>query len=1007
MNADDPKFTAHVLGEIEDLTSDERAEIEALLASDPAAAAEAAETRALAARLRAELAGEAAAALKEHQRAAVLEALRMPLATAKIIRFPRWTTVLSAIAACVVVGISIGLIYQALQMPAHVSVPPLATTSTPLNQLSDLAVDTARYHGGPLGLLVSDPVPQIPPHIATPEPAPVASGNFIRTGSLSMGNHAAPAVPNTTALTTVNTYTGSFMVTGGNISVMSSVTTVSTNASAFAVNNGGAVNGGTIRLAPAMPNGSGAVSLAGTAKSVPSAGEKLAELELLRRTEDIASVAKPAPQPAQPASAMVATKASAWAMGGTARRSFAAGGLSVGNYSDEIDNAGAFNTTTFDGITENDFLAVRDNPLSTFSVDVDTASYAIVRRFLNSNQVPPKGAVRTEELLNYFTYDYPQPQGDAPFSATMEVAACPWEPEHRLVRVGLKGREVPRDQRPPSNIVFLIDVSGSMNMPNKLPLLQEAFRLLIDQLGPKDRVAIVTYAGSTGILLNSTQDKEAMQAAVDGLRAHGSTNGASGVKLAYQVAERNFVKGGTNRVILATDGDWNVGITSQSDLLEMITQKAKSGVFLTVLGFGMDNLKDSMLVKLADRGNGHYAYIDTPLEAKKVFVEQLSGTLVTIAKDVKVQVEFNPARVGAYRLIGYEKRLLAKEDFNNDKKDAGEIGAGHTVTALYEVVPAGKEMPPLAMVDKLKYQSQPNLERGLEEAQRSGGDLRPEPAAASPSSPAPAKELEDKLAAPKKAETPAKPGNAPAPTTESAAPAPATMPELQTQTARPNDPNGPKPLAPESRPIPHAVPVEKPALDKPELLPPHAPEAAPRPVERAPRGGGAELLPPHKAAQGQPDVLATPVPAKPYLTENKSRKTFIIDDGKGHQIIMDAKNADGTTVADAASAAVLPASVRNEMLTLKLRYKAPDGDTSKLLEFPLTDGDVTWEKSSPDFRFAAAVAGYGMLLHDSTHRGQTTWDSVAEWASEGLGTDKSGYREEFLNLVKKAKVLAR
>jgi Ca-activated chloride channel family protein len=326
------------------------------------------------------------------------------------------------------------------------------------------------------------------------------------------------------------------------------------------------------------------------------------------------------------------------------------------------------NTSTFDAINENSFLNVRENPLSTFSVDVDTASYAIVRRYLNDNRLPPKGAVRVEELLNYFTYDYPQPKGGAPFSVSMEVATCPWTPEHRLVRVGLKGREIPKDQRPPSNLVFLIDVSGSMNMQNKLPLIQKCFSLLVEQLGPKDRVSIVTYASGTTVVLEPTQNKEAMQTAIGGLRAGGCTYGSSGIELAYKLAEKSFIPGGTNRVILATDGDWNVGITDERELMRMITEKAKSGVFLTVLGCGMDNLKDSMLVKLADHGNGHYAYIDTELEARKVFVDQLSSTLVTIAKDVKIQVEFNPAQVSSYRLIGYEKRLLAKEDFNDDKK---------------------------------------------------------------------------------------------------------------------------------------------------------------------------------------------------------------------------------------------------------------------------------------------------------------------------------------------------
>ena len=360
-------------------------------------------------------------------------------------------------------------------------------------------------------------------------------------------------------------------------------------------------------------------------------------------------------------------------------------------------------SSTFNAITENTFLTVQENPLSTFSTDVDTASYAIVRRFLDGNQRPPLNAVRIEELLNYFTYDYPQPKGDAPFSATMEVAACPWDGGHRLVRIGLKGREIAKDQRPPSNLVFLIDVSGSMDMPNKLPLLKQSFGLLVDQLREEDQVAIVVYAGNTGCVLAPTHDKQKMRDALHRLEAGGSTNGAAGIQLAYKLAEQSFIKGGTNRVILCTDGDWNVGITNHTELLDMIAQKAKGGVFLTVLGFGLDNLNDTMLVKLADRGNGHYAYIDTLLEAKKVFVEQLTSTLMTIAKDVKIQVEFNPAQVGAYRLIGYEKRALASEDFNDDRKDAGEIGAGHTVTALYEVVPAGQELPHVAMVDKLKY----------------------------------------------------------------------------------------------------------------------------------------------------------------------------------------------------------------------------------------------------------------------------------------------------------------
>jgi Ca-activated chloride channel family protein len=357
-----------------------------------------------------------------------------------------------------------------------------------------------------------------------------------------------------------------------------------------------------------------------------------------------------------------------------------------------------------------------------------------------------------------------------------------------------------------------------MQPENKLPLLKRSLGLLIDELGEKDRVAMVVYAGSSGCVLEPTHDKAKMRRALDRLEAGGSTNGGSGIQLAYKIAKAGFIKDGTNRVILATDGDWNVGITNQSDLLDMIADKAKGGVFLTVLGFGMGNLKDSMLVKLADKGNGNYGYIDTLTEAKKLLVEQISGTLVTIAKDVKIQVEFNPAQAAGYRLIGYEKRLLAKEDFNDDKKDAGEIGAGHTVTALYEVVPAGKDVPDAATVDALKYQA--------------------------------------------------------------------------------------------------------PAGEKPG-------------------------------------------------TKNQE---------------------PGTSP---------------ELLTLKLRYKAPDGDTSKLLAFPLTDTGAPLEKSSRDFRFAAAVAGYGMLLRDSPHKGSATWDSVRKLAIEGKGEDATGYRAEFISLLEKAQSLKR
>ena len=365
------------------------------------------------------------------------------------------------------------------------------------------------------------------------------------------------------------------------------------------------------------------------------------------------------------------------------------------------------NTEAYDRIVENPFLAVMQNPLSTFSIDVDTASYANARRFLNQGMLPPPDAVRIEEFVNYFLYRYEPPKDkETPFAAAVTIADCPWTPEHRLARIGIKGWEMPRSERPASNFVFLLDVSGSMQPQNKLPLVKQSIRMLTEQLDERDRVAMVVYAGASGLVLPSTScdDKRAIYEALDRLDAGGSTNGGAGIQLAYDVATQNFLPGGVNRVVLASDGDFNVGVTDQGSLTRLIEEKAKSGVFLTVLGYGMGNVKDATMEKLADKGNGNYAYIDTLNEAKKVLVEQMQGTLVTIAKDVKIQVEFNPAQVSAYRLLGYENRMLRAEDFNDDTKDAGEIGAGHTVTALYELVPAGQEIPTPA-VDALKYQS--------------------------------------------------------------------------------------------------------------------------------------------------------------------------------------------------------------------------------------------------------------------------------------------------------------
>jgi len=358
-------------------------------------------------------------------------------------------------------------------------------------------------------------------------------------------------------------------------------------------------------------------------------------------------------------------------------------------------------------IHENPFItATGPDAVSTFSIDVDTASYANVRQFLQqSRRLPPPDAVRIEELINYFAYDYTGPTDDTPFAANMEIAGCPWNPEHRLARIAIKGIKIDREKRPQSNLVFLIDVSGSMSDPNKLPLLVEGMKVFTRELGENDRVAIVVYASSEGLALNSTRgnEQETILAALDQLRAGGSTAGGAGINLAYQVATDNFIEGGTNRVILCTDGDFNVGVTNTDELTRLAEEKAKSGVFLTVLGFGRGNLNDAMMESISGKGNGNYHYVDNLTEARKVLVEEMTGTLITIAKDVKIQVEFNPAQVAGYRLIGYENRMLKTEDFNNDKKDAGEIGAGHTVTALYEIVPTGKDVAPQS-VDPLKYQ---------------------------------------------------------------------------------------------------------------------------------------------------------------------------------------------------------------------------------------------------------------------------------------------------------------
>lgn len=396
------------------------------------------------------------------------------------------------------------------------------------------------------------------------------------------------------------------------------------------------------------------------------------------------------------------------------KRSYAAPAQMIGGqgFASWSANDREFNTEEYSRITDNDFKPSDKDPLSTFSIDVDKASYSNVRRFINQGSLPPADAVRVEEFINYFSYNYPQPKGNDPFSINTQYLSCPWNSRHQLVHIGIQGREVKTEQLPANNLVFLVDVSGSMNSADKLPLLKSGLRLLVDQMRPQDRVSLVVYAGAGGVVLPPTagNQKDVILAALDNLEAGGSTAGGEGILLAYKTARKHFMKEGNNRVILATDGDFNVGMSSEGDLTRLIEKERGDGIYLTVLGFGTGNYKDSKMEQLADKGNGNYAYIDNIMEAKKTLVKEMGGTLLTIAKDVKIQVEFNPAKVKGYRLVGYENRLLNKEDFNDDKKDAGELGSGHTVTAIYEIIPAGSDEP-VASVDSLKYQANSNRPR--------------------------------------------------------------------------------------------------------------------------------------------------------------------------------------------------------------------------------------------------------------------------------------------------------
>lgn len=469
-----------------------------------------------------------------------------------------------------------------------------------------------------------------------------------------------------------------------------------------------AVPGGAGGLAGGMPAPAGPAPAFGGGGSVPNVGEPGITGKVQPELMAKARPGLPAPDARGVGGVGMEGRPSAAAAATTGDDFFRRDRLELPRKSAEPQRVDGNGNDRFGGFIENEFVEVKgQNALSTFGVDVDTASYAIIRKMLTEGMMPPPAAVRLEELVNYFPYRDQAPEGDDPYRVTVELAECPWQPRHTLARIALKAKPIARDKRPPSNLVFLVDVSGSMDEPHKLPWVKQSLTMLVDQLGENDRISIVVYAGASGLVLDSTSaiNKNTILQSLDRLNAGGSTNGGAGIELAYAIAEKNFISNGTNRVILCTDGDWNVGTTSTEALVSLIEKKRASNVFLSVLGFGMGNLRDEMMVKLANKGNGNYAYIDTLAEARKVLVEQIAGTLVTVAKDVKLQIEFNPGRVRSYRLLGYEKRALAARDFADDRKDAGEMGAGHVVTAFYELVPAGAV--DVAGGEKLKYQTVP------------------------------------------------------------------------------------------------------------------------------------------------------------------------------------------------------------------------------------------------------------------------------------------------------------
>lgn len=756
----DPKLTAYALGELE---SSESALIEAHLAESAALRAAVDEIRHTAQLLSAEFAAEPMLRLTDAQRQAIQSPPQSAATSASVFRSPRaWVGAGLAAAACLTVAVILSLVarhngrgeYAKLQTGRNAEKEHYTNGAPASAGSKDALKDSSRSSEGQ-GMVppVPGPMQQVSPTIpsaATGAPNPDSQlesshDGFDRLASAGAAGSNQPA-PGQEPL-------------GKEAERSRQHRSVAPSAHA--------------QPASPPPPGRMGGSVAARAPVSPPADKK----------SDPAPASIPAP--------------------GLVDAPHPAGGMVADN-----DEGADAEKAELNRIVENEFVSPLENPLATFSIDVDTASYSNIRQYLSSGQMPPKSLVRIEEMINYFPYNYDPPSGDQPFSATVEVNDAPWNVSHRLLRIGLKGREVKPDMRSATSLVFLLDVSGSMGDKNKLPLVKESMKLLVQKLNADDRLAIVTYAGETQRLLESMyctiDNKPKILSAIESLHSGGSTNGASGIGLAYQEAAANFIKGGVNRVILCTDGDFNVGVSSDEALIELIEKQRTTGVFLSVMGFGTGDFKDQKMEQLADHGNGNYAYIDTIEEAKKVLVDQMGGTLETIAKDVKIQVDFNPVKVGKYRLIGYENRVMAARDFANDKKDAGEIGAGHTVTALFEIIPA----------------------------------------------------------------------------------------------------------------------------------------------------------------DGKIDLAG--VPASDFIEAGK----------------------------------IIPSDL---LLKLKIRYKEPAGDDSKLLEFPMKDVPLGSENASPDFQFAAAVASFGMILRDSPHKGSAKWQDVIQWASAGRGPDEKGYRREFIQLVEQAR----